>query len=90
MRRIKSLLIIVAGLLLAGCGWIDRPHEGPYDHVLVYCALGYNNLADGSDVYPPQSHSNTSGHRDRFPAVLLLDSVSSWLFHYTRKTHDRL
>ena len=45
MRRIKSLLIIVAGLLLAGCGGIDRPHEGPYDHVLVYCALGYNNLS---------------------------------------------
>ena len=45
MRRIKTLLIVFAAALLAGCNGIERPHEGPYDHVLVYCALGYNNLS---------------------------------------------
>lgn len=45
MRRMKSLLIVFAACLLAGCDGIERPHEGPYGHVLVYCALGYNNLS---------------------------------------------
>ena len=45
MRRIKSLLIVFAACLLAGCNGFERPHEGPYEHVLVYCALGYNNLS---------------------------------------------
>ena len=45
MRKLKSLLIVFAGLLLAGCNGIERPHTGDFDHVLVYCSLGYNNLS---------------------------------------------
>ena len=45
MRKFKSLLIVLAGLLLAGCHGTLRPYEGTYDQVLVYCALGYNNLS---------------------------------------------
>ena len=45
MRKFKSLLIVLAGMLLAGCHGTLRPYEGTYDQVLVYCALGYNNLS---------------------------------------------
>lgn len=45
MRKIKIWLIVFAAALLAGCDGIERPYEGTFDHVLVYCALGYNNLS---------------------------------------------
>ncbi|MCR4859561.1 MAG: hypothetical protein K5910_02730 [Bacteroidales bacterium] len=45
MRRIKTLFILIAGLLFAGCNGIERPYEGTYDQVLIYCGLGYNNLS---------------------------------------------
>lgn len=43
--KIKSLLIVFAGLLLAGCHDTELPRSESFDHVLVYCALGYNNLS---------------------------------------------
>ena len=45
MRRIKTILTAFAVLLLVGCNGLERPYEGTYDQVLVYCALGYNNLS---------------------------------------------
>ncbi len=44
MRRIKTILTAFAVLLLVGCNGLERPYEGTYDQVLIYCALGYNNL----------------------------------------------
>lgn len=45
MRRIKALLLTLAAVLAAGCSGIDRPFEGTYDQVVIYCALGHNNLS---------------------------------------------
>ena len=45
MRRIKSYLILLAAVLLAGCNGIERPFEGTYDQVLIYYGMGYNNLS---------------------------------------------
>ena len=45
MRRFLSILAALALLLTAGCRGLDRPFEGTYDQVLIYCALGYNNLS---------------------------------------------
>ncbi len=45
MRRIKTILAAFAVLLLVGCNGLERPYEGTYDKVLIYCALGYNNLS---------------------------------------------
>ena len=46
MRRIRSILLSFAVLLaLGGCNGLDRPYEGTYDQVLIFCALGYNNLS---------------------------------------------
>ena len=45
MRKIKTLLIFFAGLLSAGCNSPELPRSESFDQVLVYCALGYNNLS---------------------------------------------
>ena len=45
MRRLKALFILLPALLLAACNGIDRPYEGTYEKVLIYCGLGYNNLS---------------------------------------------
>ena len=45
MGRLKAHLLLLAALILAACGGIDRPGQAPYEHVLIYCALGYNNLS---------------------------------------------
>lgn len=46
MRKMRFWHILLFACLLTGCNGLERPHEGPYEHVLVYCALGYNNLSD--------------------------------------------
>ena len=45
MHRIKSYLILLAAVLLAGCNGIDRPFTGTFDQVLIYYGMGYNNLS---------------------------------------------
>jgi len=45
MRQIKAILLILAAVLLAACGDIERYHQGPYEKVLIYVGLGYNNLS---------------------------------------------
>ena len=45
MRRIKAFILVFAAVILAACNGFDRPYEGTYDQVLIYCGLGYNNLA---------------------------------------------
>lgn len=45
MRRFKAYLLILAAVLLAACGDIERYHRGPYEKVLIYIGLGYNNLS---------------------------------------------
>ena len=44
MKRIKAYLLVLAAALLSACNGFDIPHEGPYEQVLIYYALGYNNL----------------------------------------------
>ena len=46
MRRIKSYLLLLAALVLAGCNGIERPFEGTFDQVLIYYGMGYNNLSN--------------------------------------------
>jgi len=45
LRRTKFSLIALAVVLLAGCNGIDPPFTGTYEHVFIYCGLGYNNLS---------------------------------------------
>ena len=45
MRRIKAIFLLVSILLIAGCDGLDKPFEGTYDQVFIYCGLGYNNLS---------------------------------------------
>jgi len=45
LRRTKISLIALAVVLLAGCNGIDPPFTGTYEHVFIYCGLGYNNLS---------------------------------------------
>lgn len=45
MRQIKALSLLLGILLIAGCGRINKPFEGTYDQVFIYCGLGYNNLS---------------------------------------------
>ena len=65
MHRIKSYLILLAAVLLAGCNGIDRPFTGTFDQVLIYYGMGYNNLSGNlrtnldqlrSDVLPGLSY----------------------------------
>ena len=45
MRRLKAYLLVLAAVLLAACDGIEYVHKGPYEKVLIYCGLGYNNLS---------------------------------------------
>ena len=45
MRKFRAYFILLAALLTAACDGLDRPYEGTYDQVLIYCGLGYNNLS---------------------------------------------
>ena len=45
MGRVKAYLLLAVSILLAACNGINRPYEGEYENVLIYCALGYNNLS---------------------------------------------
>ena len=65
MHRIKSYLILLAAVLLAGCNGIERPFTGTFDQVLIYYGMGYNNLSGNlrtnldqlrSDVLPGLSY----------------------------------
>ena len=66
MRRIKALLLLISAAVLGGgCNGIDPPFQGSYDHVLIYCALGHNNLSSdlrrnldelSSDILPGLSY----------------------------------
>ena len=44
MKRIKAYILVLAAALLSACHGLDTPHKGPYEQVLIYYALGYNNL----------------------------------------------
>ncbi len=46
MSRIKSFFLLLGILLLTGCDGLNKPFEGTYDHVFIYCGLGYNNLSN--------------------------------------------
>ena len=45
MRRIKTILSVLAAVLLAACNGIEKPYEGTFDQVLIYYGMGYNNLS---------------------------------------------
>lgn len=45
MRKFKAYFLLAAALLTAACNGLDKPFEGTYDQVLIYCGLGYNNLS---------------------------------------------
>ena len=45
MRRLKAYLLVLAAILLAACEGVEYVHKGPYEKVLIYCGLGYNNLS---------------------------------------------
>ena len=44
MNRVKAYILVLAAVLLSACHGFDIPHKGPYEQVLIYYALGYNNL----------------------------------------------
>ncbi len=45
MRRIKTYLLLLATVFLAGCNGIEPPFVGTFDQVLIYYGMGYNNLS---------------------------------------------
>ena len=50
MHRIKSYLILLAAVVLAGCNGLDRPFEGTFDQVLIYYGMGYASISFGSII----------------------------------------
>lgn len=50
LHRTKISLFALAVVLLVGCNGILPPYSGTYEHVFIYCGLGYNNLSGNLKV----------------------------------------
>lgn len=45
MHRLKAYLLVLVAVVLAACDGVEYVHKGPYEKVLIYVGLGYNNLS---------------------------------------------
>ena len=45
MRWLKAYFLVLAAVILAACDGVEYVHKGPYEKVLIYVGLGYNNLS---------------------------------------------
>lgn len=45
MHWTRTILPVLAAILLVACQGIEKPYEGTYDQVLIYYGMGYNNLS---------------------------------------------